>query len=238
MHFLRRVQEIKTRPGRLDATLGVSLVRASLVRRPSTWRVQADPAHGRLGDVAVDREPCGGPSASLFPMHRAHTRGNAGPATRRACAHRAGRSPGGRLPGPHARPDSSSSTSSCPFYWTAKAEPRPFALAVRPPAANAIAADLARCRSSLPGRPLSPQQHIPAATALQFGRRRQRAKLRRLQSPARRRGGHRLLLRPGRTHRRHRVDPLVPHGHSPAPLRLSSGRRSWPRRRQGYGCND
>jgi hypothetical protein len=67
MHFRRRVQEIKTRPGRLGAALGVSLVRASLVRRPSTWRVQADPAYGRLGDVAVDREPCGGPSASLFP---------------------------------------------------------------------------------------------------------------------------------------------------------------------------
>jgi hypothetical protein len=189
MHFQRWVQEIETSPGRLGASLGVLLVRASLVRRPSTWRVQDDPAYGRLGDVTVDREPCGGPSASLFPVHRAHTRGNAGPATRRACAHRADRSPGGRLPGPHARPDSSSSTSSCPFYWTAKAEPHPFALAVRPPAANAIVAGLARrrrlsisgrsrCRSSLPGRPLSPQQHIPAATALQFGHRRQRAELR------------------------------------------------------------
>jgi hypothetical protein len=39
-------------------------------------------------------------------------------------------------------------------------------------------------------------------------------------------GGRRLLRRPGRASLRHQVDPLVPHGHSPAPLRLSSGRRS------------
>jgi hypothetical protein len=76
MHFRRRVQEIKTGPGRLGAELGVSLVRTSLVRRPSTWHVQADPAYGRLGDVAVDQEPCSGPSARLGLVHRVHPRWN------------------------------------------------------------------------------------------------------------------------------------------------------------------
>jgi hypothetical protein len=78
MHFRRRVQEIKTGPGCLGAELGVSLVRTSLVRRPSTWRVQADPAYGRLGDVAVDQEPCGGPSARLGLVRRVHPRWNDG----------------------------------------------------------------------------------------------------------------------------------------------------------------
>jgi hypothetical protein len=76
--FWTRVQEIKTEPGRLGAALDVSLVRASFVRRPSTWRVQADPAYGRLGDVTVDREPCGGPSARLGLVRRIHPRWNDG----------------------------------------------------------------------------------------------------------------------------------------------------------------
>jgi hypothetical protein len=69
----------------------------------TVWRPQGGPAYGRLESLAVDQ---GLPWALrlALPCAPSPPRGNAGPATRRACAHRAGRSPGGRLPGPHARP--------------------------------------------------------------------------------------------------------------------------------------
>jgi hypothetical protein len=81
------------------------------------------------------------------------------------------------------------------------------------------------------------QEYSLVLTAWQFGHCRWQSVLRRPPSPARRRGGRQLLRRPGHAHLQHRVDPLVPHEHSPAPLRRSSGRRSWPLRRPGYGCS-
>jgi hypothetical protein len=51
-------------------------------------------------------------SARSRAVDRAYARPCAGPATRRACAHRAGRPLGGRVPGPHARLQLAS-TSSC-----------------------------------------------------------------------------------------------------------------------------
>jgi hypothetical protein len=122
-------------------------------------------------------------------------------------------------------------------HWARTDPLRPRRMPPSPlPTATALQAPANRAVAALPSFNL--QEYSPVLTAWQFGHCHRQSVLRRPQSPARRRGGRRLLRRSGHAHLQHRVDPLEPHGHSPAPLRRSSGRRSWPLCRQGYGCSD
>jgi hypothetical protein len=173
------------------------------------------------------------PPRPLLPVHRAHGASRVGPGhapsarapsrSRRTC----GVPPGRPLARAHPTPSRITPVSSRRHQGRRALSRERVAVGLAHRRRLSISSR-SRCRSSLPGRTLSPQQHIPAATALQFGCRRRRAELRRLQSPARRRGG------PPATPPAGPRPPVAPGGPTSAPraltraLRRSAGRRRSP----------